>query len=218
MSNIRKIIQETFSYTTNPGSINHLHDDIVDQKGGKDVSKNPAMHPLEKYRKIIKQLMTAVPTEQLGQLENAIDFQALHRLSNKMAFAPQFMESLNTIKTHIETDPEGHRQEINDAWDKIKKEVPYWVLAQLPPKDSALDLPEDDKKALTNLFTVMEAFNKTAAKAGKELSSATEHASRDTQAKDNLDKARKDADMRNLDAGSDKKLSKPTKVEVAPKK
>jgi hypothetical protein len=59
----------------------------------------------------------------------------------------------------------------------------------------------------------MEAFNKTAAKAGKELSSATSHSSRKTQAKENLDDARNERQM-DKEAGSEKKLKIKPETEI----
>ncbi len=202
MSEIRKLIREKFGYTTNLPSVNAMHKDVTD-RNGRD-GKNPAYLPIEQYRNVVKALLGATTTEEDGKIENTIDFQALHRLANKHAFAPAFLESLNTIQVHIEKGKDADRDIIMQEWKKIKDNVPYWFIGLLSNKDKT-ELPEEDKKLLTNLKEMMEEFNKNSEKIGKEKAKNTEHASRDTQAKKNLDVARKDAKM-DTDAASEKKL------------
>jgi hypothetical protein len=86
----------------------------------------------------------------------------------------------------------------------VKKHVPYWFIGLLSPKGKELE--ELDKKNISNLLVVMDKFNKLSEKAGKENAKNTEHQSRDTQAKDNLDKARKEVKIEDKAAGSEKKL------------
>lgn len=200
MSNIRKLMQEKFGYVTDVPPLSKLHDDVTTRNGrGGD---NPAYLPVEKYRAVIKHLMNATTTEEDGQIEDALDFTALHRLANKHGFAPAFLESLNTIQLEVvKPKAKRDRKSIMAAWTKIKDSVPFWFLGLLPNHNKE-ELPEDDKKLLTNLIDMMDEFNKNGEKEGKAAAKDTEHAGRDTEAKKNLDKARKGADIKD-DAGKD---------------
>jgi hypothetical protein len=200
MSNIRKLMQEKFGYTTNLPSISDMHKDVTD-RNGRD-GKNPAYLPVEEFRKVIKHLMGATTTEEDGQVEDALDFTALHRLANKHGFAPEFLKSLNTIQLEVaKPKAKRDRKTIIAEWEKIKDTVPFWFLGLLPNHKNE-ELPEEDKKLLTNLKDMMDEFNKNSEKEGKAAAKDTEHAGRDTEAKKNLDKARKDADIKD-DAGKD---------------
>lgn len=209
MSNIRKVIQEKFGFTTNLPPVKRMHDDVTERngKGG----KNPAYLPVEEFRKVVKALMGATTTEQDQEIENVVDFVALHRLANKHGFGPQFISHLNTIQVEIEK-PKGKRdrEAIMAEWKQIQKNVPFWFLGLLPHKEA---MPEEDKKNLANLLDIMAEINKESEKAGKEAAKATEHAGRDTQAKKNLDKARKEHDV-DTDAASEKKLKKKPETEI----
>lgn len=205
---IKQLIQEKFGYTKDLPPVSEMHNDVTDGK-----KPQPSAHPLEEFRKTIKLLMGATTTEEDGLLENAIDFTALHRLANKHAFAPAFISHLNTIQTEIKKDKKTRNDEaILEAWNTIKKDIPYWFMGLLPPKKDET-LEETDKKNITNLLKVMEKINDKSAKAGKELAKDTEHADRKTAAKKNLDDARKEAGIKDKEAGSEKKL-KETPEEV----
>lgn len=209
MSQIRKLIQEKFGYTTNLPNITDMHSDVTDRNGRG--GENPAYLPVEEYRKVIKHLMGATTTEEDGIVEDALDFTALHRLANKHAFAPAFLSSLNTIQVEV-TKPKAKRdrEAIVKAWTEIKDSVPFWFLGLLPNHKNE-ELPEEDKKLLTNLRDMMDEFNKNGEKEGKAAAKDTEHAGRDSEAKKNLDKARKSAGIKD-DAGKD--LSKKPENEV----
>lgn len=209
MSKIRKLIQEKFGYTTDLSSNTDMHRDVTDRNGRG--GKNPAYLPIEQYRKIIKELMGATTTEDDAMIENAVDFASLRRLANKHGFSKQFEESLNTIQLEVKKPKaQRDRETIVKAWDSIKENVPFWFLGLLPNHKNE-ELPEEDKKLLLNLKEIMAEFNKTSEKYGKEQAENTEHAGRDTAAKDNLDKARKEAGMKD-DAGKD--LGKKPSIEV----
>jgi hypothetical protein len=202
MSNIRTLIQEKFGYTKDLPPVNDMHNDVTEGK-----KPQPSAHPLEEFRKTIKLLMGATTTEEDGIIENAIDFSALHRLANKHAFAPAFINHLNTIQVEIKKDKKSRDEDaIKAAWDAIRKDIPYWFVGLLPPKKGE-DLPEEDKKNITNLLKVMDKINSESEKAGKEAAKETEHADRKTEAKKNLDAARKSAGM-DKESGSEKKLNK----------
>jgi hypothetical protein len=204
---IRKLIQEKFGYTVNLPTVNQMHDDVTEGK-----KPQPSAHPLEEYRKVIKAVLGATTTEEDGILENAVDFTALHRLANKHGFAPAVMNQLNTIATEVKK-PKAQRDSdlIISAWGEVKKFVPYWFIGLLSPKKEPLE--DLDKKNITNLLKLMDKFNKESEKAGKELAKDTEHQSRDTQAKKNLDAARKDAKI-DKEAVSEKKMKEDKSVEV----
>lgn len=203
MSDIKTLIQEKFGYTKDIPPISELHNDVTDGK-----KPQPSAHPLEEFRKVIKLLMGATTTEEDGLLENAIDFTSLHRLANKHGFAPTFISHLNTIQTEIKKDKKSRDDTIIiEAWNAIKKDIPYWFMGLLPPKKDE-SLEETDKKNITNLLNVMDKINKKSEQAGKEAAKDTEHADRKTAAKKNLDAARKDAGISDKEAGSEKKLNK----------
>lgn len=208
---IQQILNEKFGYTTDLKPITRMHDGPTEGK-----KPQPSSHPMEQYRNIIKSILGATTTEEDGIVEDVIDFSALHRLANKHGFSPALLNSLNTIELEIQK-PVGKRDRdiINKSWEEFKGSVPFWFLGLLSPKDGKME--DLDKKNITNLITLMDKFNKNSKTEGETLAKETENASRDTNAKKNLDKARKDAGI-DLDAASEKKLSKKPKNEIEPVK
>lgn len=204
---VRKLIQEKFGFTTNLPTVNQMHNDVTEGK-----KPQPSAHPMEEYRKVIKALMGSTTTEEDGLIEDSVDFSALHRLANKHGFAPAVLNQLNTIAVEIKKPKaQRDRDSIVNAWAEVKEHVPYWFMGLLPPKKEQLD--DLDKKNIKNLHVLMAKYNKESEKNGEDKAKATEHASRDTQAKDNLDKARKDAKIEDKDAGSEKKLKEVKAIE-----
>lgn len=207
---IRQMIQEKFGYVKNIPKENDKHADVTDRNGKK--GKNPAYLPIEQYRDVVKALMSATSTETDGKIEDVIDFNALKRLANKNGFSKEFTNNLNTIHLELDKGKSADREVIKTSWELIKKHIPYWFLGMIP-NEKKEELAAEDKTVLNNLLDMMKEFNKEAEKDGKEKAENTEHAGRDTEAKKNLDAARKSAGM-DKDAASEKKLSKGTKVEV----
>lgn len=207
MPKIRQLIREKFGYTTNLPNVSHdMH--LGPTERHPPVKDNPAYLPVEKYRNVIKALLGATTTEEDSIVENVVDFASLQRLAAKHGFSKQFESNLNTIQVEIDKKPaDRDRALITKTWEELKENIPFWFLGMLPDR-SGHEMPEEDKALLSNLQDIMKEFNKNAEKHGKEKSKDTEHASRDTAAKDSLDKARKDANMDNLDAGGEKKMAK----------
>jgi hypothetical protein len=195
ISSTRKLIQEKFGYTTNlPNHNNRMHDDVTD-KNGKE-GKNPAYLPVEEFRKQIKLLMGATTTEEDERLKDVLDFRMLHRLFEKNGI--QAKDDIDLLEKSYE---KGDKNLISQAWLSVKDKLPFWIIGMLtanngPGAAMAKDndkLPENDKKALVNLFDVMEAVNKEAKKQGKDASKNTTHVTRDTQAATNLKQAKSSA-------------------------
>lgn len=204
---IRNLIKEKFGYTTDMKK--------VTSDGYPTSGKEPqkSAHPMEKFRNVIKAVLGATTTEQDGILENVVDFNSLFRLANKHGLAPIIINNLKELQVEIEKPKtKRDRDVILKLWTEIKDTIPYWFLGLLAV-DEKEEMAEDDKQNITKLLNYMTQFNKDSEKAGKENAKETEHAGRDTQAKENLNKARKDAKI-DLDAGSEKKLSKKSEIEI----
>lgn len=203
MSDIRKLIQEKFGFTKDLPSLSDMHKDATADK-----EPVPAAHPLEKFRNVIKALMGSTTTEEDGILENAIDFTALQRLANKHGFGPSLLNSFNIIELEMKKPVKGRDTDlINNTWNSVKKEIPFWFMGLIAPKKGE-ELEEFDKKNITNLLTVMDKINKVSEKAGKENAKDTGTNERKTEAKKNLDDAKKGNGDALKDAGSEKKLNK----------
>lgn len=200
---IKLLIQEKFGYVTDFDKVNKKRD-LDDPTRGKDPQKSA--HPLEKFREFIKLALGATTTDQDAKIENLIDLDSVIRLANKYALQVDVINNLKNIKAEFEkSKPKRDKEEILKLWNDTKNKIPYWFLT-LMPNNRKEEMEEKDKEQITNLLNYMAHFNKESEKVGKELSKNTEHAARTTAAKDNLDKARKDAGIKDKDAGAEKKL------------
>lgn len=194
----RQLMREKFGFTTNLPDVKRLHDDVT-TRNGKD-GNNPAYLPVEKFRKKIKLLMGMTTTEEDGVLEDMLDFRMLQRLFDKYGMPEQAQADLELLQKGFERNDNNL---ISKAWHDLKDHLPYWFLGMLgqyvSPGDIAAEdneeLPENDKEALVNLWDIMKAFNDDAEKQGKEFAKNTPHAGRDTEAKSNLNKAKKNSDL-----------------------
>jgi len=205
MANIRKVLREKFGFTTNLPDIKDMHDGPAEKTGRH--GKGAAFQSVEKYREVIKTLMGHKTTEKAGKIEDIVDFAALTRLANKHGLAQNVMVPLGVIEVEIGKKGKLDRKAVIQAWTEVQKHIPFWFLGLLPHKE---EMPEEDKKNLTNLLDLMDKINKNSEKEGKAAAKDTEHAGRDTAAKKNLDKARKEHKI-DTDAASEKKLKKEPK-------
>lgn len=204
ITKVRRLIQEKFGYTEDLPGNHELHDDVTERnlQNKKDAPQN---HPMEAWRKVVKALLGATTTEEDGIIEHAIDYTALRRLASKHGFSHLMDNHLNSLEEEFKK-PKKERDidKIKFALKELKDKIPFWFLGLLPTKNKE-EMPEEDKKSLTNLLEIMDEFNKRSEDMGKKGAKDTEHASRKTAAKKNLDAARKDAKM-DKEAGSEKKM------------
>ena len=215
---IKQVIQEKYGFVTDMKNLTNKKDDPTE---GKPPQKSA--HPLEKFRDFIKLALGATTTEQDEQLGNMLDLDAVIRLANKYALTAEVVGNLKNIKAEFDK-PKTKRdiEVISNLWQDTKDKIPHWFLTLMPKNREQME--EKDKLDITNLLNYMEYFNKESEKAGKELSKNTEHAGRNTTAKDNLDKAKKAVGFGDKEAGSEKKLKvtpekelESTEKAVAPK-
>lgn len=198
MSRIEEILNEKFGFTKNLPSNKQpnpadMHADVTERNGRG--SYTAGGHPMEKYREQVKAMLHALDTGDQAILERAIDFEALRRLTKKHGLKSTMSDAFNTIESQLKSKD---YDEAIATWNEIKKEIPWWFLGMVgknePKNDGNVrDLPEEDKEALVNLLDVMDTIKDVSGKEFKRANSNSPKQTKDTQAKKNLDKVRKDA-------------------------
>jgi hypothetical protein len=201
MSKIDQILNEKFGFTKNLPSNKQpnpadMHDWVTNRNGRG--SYTAGGHPMEKYREEVKAMLHALDTGDQALLERAIDFEALKRLTKKHGLKSTLADGFNTIQASLDSKK---YDEAIEAWNNVRKEIPWWFLGMVGKREpdnegNVRELPEDEKEALTNLRDVMDQIKDVSGKEFKRAADGTPKQTQSTEAKKNLDKARKDAGIK----------------------
>jgi hypothetical protein len=191
-----QLLNEKFGFTVDlpenkQPSPARMHDDVTTRNG--KGSKTPGGHPMEKYREVVKAILGHIDTEGQAILENSIDWIALKRLANKHGLKSTFTDAIDFLEAESKKK-KPNAEEMLKKWEETKKNVPYWFLGMVGKKNEKgekEELPEHDKKNITNLFDIMDKVREISGKEFERAAKGTPKGEK-TQAEKNLDKARKE--------------------------